>query len=81
MIGLALERALYCSVHSDVYQPIFEESKHLADGEFEIIPASSVMEAREEPNALPAGPAPVIECSSSGKSSTWKPEQTDAPGG
>lgn len=81
MIGLALEFTLCCSVHSDNSRPILEESKHLADGEFEIIPASSVMEVREEPNALPAGPAPVIECSSSGKSSTWEPEQTDAPGG
>ncbi|XP_057808329.1 protein VASCULAR ASSOCIATED DEATH 1, chloroplastic [Salvia miltiorrhiza] len=56
---------------------ISEGSKHLADGEPEIIPTSSVMEVKEEPSALSA---PVIECSSSGKSSTWEPEPTDAPG-
>lgn len=81
MIGLALEFTLCCFVHSASILPILEESKHLADAEFEIIPTSSIMEAREEPNALPAGPAPVIECSSSGKSSTWEPEPIDAPGG
>lgn len=67
-----------CSVHSDNNHLILEESKHLADGEPEIIPTSSVIEVKEEPNALPA---PVTECSSSEKSFTWEPEPTDAPGG
>lgn len=78
MIGLALKFTLCCSVHSDNNHLILEEPKHLADGESEIIPTSSVMEVKEEPNALSV---PVIECSSSGKSYTWEPEPTDAPGG
>ncbi|KAG6432294.1 hypothetical protein SASPL_103869 [Salvia splendens] len=64
-------------IGSDNNHLILEESKHLADGEPEIIPTSSVIEVKEEPNALPA---PVTECSSSEKSFTWEPEPTDAPG-
>ncbi|KAH6789609.1 hypothetical protein C2S51_004615 [Perilla frutescens var. frutescens] len=64
-------------IESDKNRLILEESKHLADGEPEIIPTPSVMEVREELNAVSA---PVIECSSSGKSSTWEPQSTDAPG-
>lgn len=78
MFRLALKFTLCCSVHSDRSRPILEESKHLAGGEPEIIPTSSVTEVREEPNAVSV---PVIECSSSGKSLTWEPESTDAPGG
>ncbi|XP_042065415.1 protein VASCULAR ASSOCIATED DEATH 1, chloroplastic-like [Salvia splendens] len=64
-------------IGSDNNHLISEESKHLADGEPEIIPTSSVIEVKEEPNALPA---PVTECSSPENSFTWEPEPTDAPG-
>ncbi|KAL1543316.1 protein of unknown function (DUF4782) [Salvia divinorum] len=65
------------TIGSDNNHLISEDSKHLADDEPEIIPTTSVIEVKEEPNALPA---PVTECSSSEKSSTWEPEPTDAPG-
>ncbi|KAL7158407.1 hypothetical protein ABFS83_02G141300 [Erythranthe nasuta] len=53
------------------------ESKHIRDSEPEIVSTSLVTEVREETNVEAA---PVIECSSSVKSSGWEPEDTDAPG-
>ncbi|KAI3444798.1 hypothetical protein Pfo_001463 [Paulownia fortunei] len=64
-------------IESDKNGPILEESKHFCDGEPEIVATSSVMEVREEVNPEAA---PIIECSSSEKSSVWEPEDTDAPG-
>ncbi|KAL7120966.1 hypothetical protein ACP275_02G154600 [Erythranthe tilingii] len=53
------------------------DSKHIRDSEPEIVSTSLVTEVREETNVEAA---PVIECSSSVKSSGWEPEDTDAPG-
>ncbi|KAL0397669.1 UNVERIFIED_CONTAM: protein VASCULAR ASSOCIATED DEATH 1, chloroplastic [Sesamum calycinum] len=64
-------------IKSDQNGPILEESKHVGEGEPEIISTSSVMEVREQANAeVPL----TVECSSSEKSSVWKPEDNDAPG-
>ncbi|KAL0379779.1 UNVERIFIED_CONTAM: protein VASCULAR ASSOCIATED DEATH 1, chloroplastic [Sesamum angustifolium] len=65
-------------IKSDKNGPILEESKHVGEGEPEIISTSAVMEVREQANAeVPL----TVECSSSEKSSVWKPEDNDAPGG
>ncbi|KAL0429131.1 UNVERIFIED_CONTAM: protein VASCULAR ASSOCIATED DEATH 1, chloroplastic [Sesamum radiatum] len=65
-------------IKSDKNGPLLEESKHVGEGEPEIISTSSVMEVQEQGNAeVP----PIVECSSSEKSSVWKPEDNDAPGG
>ncbi|EYU31891.1 hypothetical protein MIMGU_mgv1a007573mg [Erythranthe guttata] len=67
---------LFCFVHSDKNGSV-SESKHIRDSEPEIVSTSLVTEVREETNVEAA---PVIECSSSVKSSGWEPEDTDAPG-
>ncbi|XP_011089290.1 protein VASCULAR ASSOCIATED DEATH 1, chloroplastic [Sesamum indicum] len=64
-------------IKSDKNGPMLEESKHVGEVEPEIISTSSVMEVREQANA---DVLPAVECSSSEKSSVWKPEDNDAPG-
>ncbi|PIN00762.1 hypothetical protein CDL12_26732 [Handroanthus impetiginosus] len=61
---------------SDKNGPILEESKHF--GESENVSTSSIVEVKEESSVEAA---PIIECSSSAKSSVWQPEEMDAPGG
>ncbi|KAK6119353.1 hypothetical protein DH2020_046902 [Rehmannia glutinosa] len=65
--------------HSNGCQEITDqqESKHFGDVEPEIVSTSSIMEVMEEANPEAA---PIIECSSSAKSSAWEFEDTDAPG-
>ncbi|PIN02631.1 hypothetical protein CDL12_24852 [Handroanthus impetiginosus] len=60
---------------SDKNGPILEESKHF--GESENVSTSSIVEVKEESSVEAA---PIIECSSSAKSSVWQPEEMDAPG-
>ncbi|KAK6119351.1 hypothetical protein DH2020_046907 [Rehmannia glutinosa] len=64
-------------IERDKFVPILEESKHFGDVEPEIVSTSSIMEVMEEANPEAA---PIIECSSSAKSSAWEFEDTDAPG-